>query len=67
MHVMCRNSNIPTSGTLLQEEALIIVERLNIQGFSASKGCLEVFKTSHNVGTMKVSGEEDVRQATVDS
>jgi hypothetical protein len=46
---MCRNSNIPVSGPMLQEEALIIAERLEIKSFTASNGRLEKFKKQHNI------------------
>ena len=65
---MCQNSNIPISGTLLQEEALIIAEKLNIKGFYASNGWLESFKLAQNIGTKKVTGKGgDVNQVTVES
>ena len=65
---MCRNSNIPVSGTMLKEEATIIAEKLGITGFAASNGWLESFKRQHNIGNMKVSGEAGgVRQDTVES
>ena len=35
-YTLCRSSNIPVSGTMLQEEALIIAEKLGVEGFAAS-------------------------------
>ncbi|XP_032223965.1 tigger transposable element-derived protein 4-like [Nematostella vectensis] len=55
---MCRNSNIPISGTMIQEEAMIIAERLGLNEFTGSNGWLEKFKRQHNIGQMAVSGEE---------
>ena len=41
-YVLCQQSNIPVSGLMLQEEALIISKGLgeDSMGFSASNGCL---------------------------
>ena len=44
----CRSSNIPVSGTLLQEEPQIIAEKLEISGFATSNRWLESFKCQHN-------------------
>ena len=61
-YLRCRNSNIPISGPMLQEEALLISEKLGITGFSASNGCLESFKKQNGICNMSVAGEEaDVR------
>ena len=59
-YMLCRSSNIPVSGTMLQEEALIIAEKLGIEGFAASNGWLELFKKTQNISTMSVAGEEGV-------
>jgi len=37
-YTMCRNSNIPVSGSMLQEEATLIAEKLEISDFVASNG-----------------------------
>ena len=67
-HVMCRNSNILVSGIMLQEEALLVAEKLGIDGFTASNGWLAVFKRQHNICNMSVTGEEgDVRPEIVES
>jgi len=42
---------------MLQEEALIIAARLEIEDFAASNGCLESFKKNHNITTVSVAGE----------
>ena len=38
---MCRNSNIPVSGSMLQQEATLIAEKLEISDFVASNDRLE--------------------------
>ena len=65
---MCRKSNIPVSGPMIQEEALLLAERLENKDFTASNGWLEKFKKQHNICIMTVAGEEgDVRPETVES
>ena len=65
---MCRNSNIPIWGPMLQEEALLIAEKLGIIGFSASNIWLETFKKEHGICDRSVAEEEaDVRTETVES
>ena len=67
-YLRCRNSNIPISGPMLQEEALLISEKLGITEFCASNGWLESFKKQHGICNMSVAGEEaDVRTETVES
>lgn len=67
-YVICRNSNIPVSGTMLQEEGLLIAEKLGVRGFAASNGWLESFKKQHNIHNMAVAGEDgDVQQETIES
>ena len=67
-YCLCRSSNIPVSGTMLQEEALIIAEKLHVDGFVASNGWLERFKNGHNISTMTVAGEEaDISPQTLAS
>ena len=66
----CRQSNIPISGPMLQEEALIIAKRLGGDSgeFNASNGWLDRWKKRYNICEMNVAGEEgDVSQATLDS
>ena len=55
---------------MLQEEALIISERLgeNSVGFTASNGWLSKRKKRYNISEMKVAGEEgDLSQETLSS
>lgn len=47
-YTRCRESNIPVDGTMLQEEALLIAEKLGISGFTASNGWLQRFKQLYN-------------------
>jgi len=42
---LCRESSNPVDGTMLQEEALLIAEKLGISGFTASNGWLQRFKS----------------------
>ena len=57
-YTLCRSSNIPVSGTMLQEEALIKAEKLGVEGFATSNGWLESFKRTQNLCAMSVAGEE---------
>ena len=43
---------------MLQEEGLVIAEKLHVDGFLASNEWLERFKNAHNISTMAVAGEE---------
>lgn len=43
---------------MLQEEALIIAEKLHVDGFVASNGWLECFKNVHKISPMTVAREE---------
>ena len=43
---------------MLQEEGLVIAEKLHVDGFVASDGWLERFKNAHKISTMAVAGEE---------
>ena len=52
---------------MLQEEAQIIAEKLEISGFAASNGWLESFKHQHNICNMTVAGEEGVNPHTIQS
>lgn len=50
---------------MLQEEVLIISERLEVKDFTASNGWLNAFKKQHNICNMTVAGEAgDVRPET---
>lgn len=63
-----RQSNVPVSGPLLQEEALEIAKALNVDDFHASNGWLEKWKKRYNIVNMNVAGEEgDVNEEVVNS
>lgn len=67
-YTLCRKSNIPVSGAMLQEEAMIIAEKLEMNDFVASNGWLDRFKRQHNICNMAVAGEAgDVSTETVES
>ena len=67
-YTMCRHSNIPVSTPMLQEEAMIIAEKLGIKEFAASNGWLDRFKRQHNICNMTFAGEAgDVSTETTDS
>ena len=66
-YIMCRNSNIPVSGSMLQEEATLIAEKLETADFVASNGWLEKFKQKYRVCNKMVAGEAgDVSKETMD-
>ena len=48
---------MPASGAMLQEEAMIIAERLGMDDFVASNGWLDRFKRQHNIFNMTITGE----------
>lgn len=52
-YTMCRNSNIPVSGAMLQEEAALIAETLEVTDFVASNGWFEKFKQRVSLCNMK--------------
>jgi len=53
---------------MLQEEAMIIAEKLEMNEFVASNGWLDRFKRQHNICNMAVAGEAgDVSTETVES
>ena len=52
----------------LQEEALLIAEKLGIRGFTASNGWLQRFKQRYNLQKMAIAGEDgDVSNETLES
>jgi len=56
-YTMCRNSNIPVSGSMLQAEATLIAEKLEFSDFVASNGCLEKFKQKYSICNKTVAGK----------
>ena len=67
-YIMCRNSNIPVSGSMLQEEATLIAEKLQTADFVASNGWLEKFKQKYSICNKMVAGEAgDVSKETMES
>ena len=53
---------------MLQEEALLIAEKLGIRGFTASNGWLQRFKQRYNLQKMAIAGEDvDVSKETLES
>ena len=66
-YCLARERNIPITGPLLKEEALLIAKKLSpSSSFKASNGWLESFKKRHNIKHMTVSGEcGDVPEETV--
>ena len=64
----CRESNIPVDGTMLQEDALLIAEKVRISGFTASNGWLQHFRQRYNLQKMANAGEDgDVSEETLES
>ena len=67
-YIMCRNSNIPVSGSMLQEEATLIAEKLETADFGAFNGWLEKFKQKYSICNKMVAGEAgDVSKETMES
>ena len=67
-YTMCRNSNILVSGSMLQEEATLIAEKLEISDFVASNGWLEKFKQKYSICNKTVAGEAgDLSKETMES
>ena len=64
-YIMCRNSNIPVSGSMLQEEATLIAEKLQTADFVASNGWLEKFKqkTAYEILSGLVGSEMCIRDS----
>ena len=56
-YTMARERGVLISGPMLQEEARIVAERLNVENFKASNGWLESFKKRHNIKQFVASGE----------
>ena len=67
-YIMFRNSNIPVSGAMLQEEATLITEKLETAEFVASNGWLEKFKQKYSICNKTVAEEAgDVSKETMES
>ena len=64
---IARGKNIPVSGKMIQEKALMFAERLGHHGFAGSNGWLARWQNRHNVCIATLSGEAaDVDPAVVD-
>ena len=67
-YTLYRNPNIPVSGSMLQEEATLIAEKLEISDLVASSGWLEKFKQKYSICNKTVAGEAgDVSKETMES
>lgn len=55
--VSTRSKGLPISGSLVQEQAKNIAEKLGNSAFKASNGWLDSFKKRHNIAWDTVSGE----------
>lgn len=65
---MCGNFNITVSWSMLQEEAKLIAEKLEISDFVASNGWLEKFKQKYSICNKTVAEEAgDVSKETMES
>ena len=59
---------LTVSGKMLQEEALMIAEKMGISGFAASNGWLEFSKKQHNLHLIAIAGKDgDVKDETIES
>ena len=57
-HTLCRQSNIPFSGAMLQNEAIIIAERLGISDFMALNSWIDRFKRQRNTCNMTIPARQ---------
>jgi hypothetical protein len=48
---------IPVTGLILRCKAKEIAQRLQVENFQASNGCLESFRARHNINFRSLSGE----------
>lgn len=61
-----RSKNIPVSGPILQEKALIFAIEMGHDDFSASNGWLQSFRQHYNISYAALSGEAaEVKEETV--
>ena len=66
-YTKARAKNIPVSGWMIQEKALMFVREMEHLGFTASKGWLNRWQKHHNVRLATLSGEAaDVSEETVE-
>ena len=64
---LARSNNVPITGKLLQEKALLLSVEMGHDDFTASNGWLHSFQKRHNIKQAVLSGEAaDVQQTTVD-
>lgn len=64
---LARQHSVPVNGSMLQEEARIIAEKMGPHQFKASNCWLESFKKCHNIRQFTGSGEAaDVSDETVE-
>lgn len=63
-----RKRNVPVSGPILQQEALLLARRLGDQKFKASNRWLDCFKKRNNIENLVISGESaNVPEETVEA
>ena len=60
-----RSRNLPISGPLLQAQAKLVAEKLNMPDFKASNGWLESFRTRHEITFGQINGEANDVDMTV--
>ena len=57
-YVQAGETNIPVSGPLLKEEAMLIAESTGEKRFQSTNGWLQQWKRMHNITKMNIAGEE---------
>ena len=53
-----RTNNLPVNGTVVKEKAISYAKELQIEGFKASNGWFERWKSRFNVSFKTIAGEE---------
>ena len=53
-----RANNLPVNATVVKEKAIGYAKELQIEGFKASNGWFEIWKTRFNVSFKAIAGEE---------